>query len=124
MGAVVLFLARTEQGARAALYGIAITLGLALAMWIRGDAVGLISAVVAIALLALAARYIKGDALLATAQFFGMYQCLASLQAAFSIIGISSVVQENDAVILQHATGIRPCSVPSHGLPSAWLRLR
>lgn len=106
-GAVVLFWSRSAEGARKALASIAVVLGVGLLLWIRGDLFGLISAVLGIAGLALGAKYLKGDTLAFTGQFIGAYLCLASLQAVFSIFGFGSMaMQENDAVILERATGI------------------
>lgn len=106
-GAAILFWSRSAEGARKALSSIAVVLGIGLLLWIRGDLFGLISAVLGIAGLALAAKYLKGDALAFCGQFIGAYLSLASLQAVFSIFGFGSMaMQVNDAVILEQATGI------------------
>ncbi len=106
-GAAVLFAARTAEGARRAFLALAVTLGIGLLLWIRGDLFGVTSAILGVLALVGAAKFLKGDTLVFWGQFVGAYLSLASLQAVFSIFGFGAMaMQENDAIILERATGI------------------
>jgi hypothetical protein len=107
MGALVLYMSRSADGSRNALKMISILLGIGLVVWIRGDIIGIATAVLGCVGLWIAANSLKGDALVFAGQFLGAFLSLASLQAVISIMGISSVsMQENDAVILEKVSGI------------------
>lgn len=107
LGSAILFASTTPRGAKACLLTVAVTLAAALVIWIRGDVVGVTTAAVGALLLWVAGSKLKEDNLVFCGQFLGAYLCLASLQAVFSIFGFGSVaMMENDAVILQHETGI------------------
>lgn len=106
-GALVIALAHTDRGARAALLTMAWVLGAAMLLWVRGDLVGLISGAVGVLALVVAATKLNGDARLFAAQFFGLFMGLASLQAVFATLRIGQVAPEmNDAEILHELTGI------------------
>lgn len=106
-GGLMLAMASNAAGARLALRLLGGLVAMALLLWIRGDAVGLLTAVLSIVALFTMAAKLKDESALFAATFLGIYQCLASLQAVFSILNFGSVaMQENDAVILERATGI------------------
>lgn len=106
-GALVIALAHNDRGARAALLSMAWVLGGAMVLWVRGDLIGLVSGVIGVVALGIAATKLKGDARLFAAQFFGLFMGLASLQAVFATLRIGQVALEmNDAEILQDLTGI------------------
>lgn len=106
-GALVIAMSKNDRGARAALLVMAWVLGIAMVLWVRGDVVGLISGIVGVAVLALAATQLKDDARLFAAQFFGLFMGLASLQAVFATLHIGQVAMgKNDAHILEEITGI------------------
>lgn len=106
-GALVIAMAKHDRGARAALLTMAWILGLSMVLWVRGDIVGLVSGAVGVLVLALAGSYLKGDARMFAAQFFGLFMGLASLQAVFATLHIGQVAMgKNDAHILQELTGI------------------
>lgn len=112
-GSLVLYMSRNPKGARAALLLSAGVLTVGLVLWIRGDLVGLISAIVGALFLWVCARRLKGDALQVAGQFLGAYLSLASLQAVFDTFGFRGVTMgENDAQILEGITGI-PASLSS-----------
>ncbi len=107
MGAVVLFMSRTATGAALAFRSLAIALGMAWIVYVRFDPIGMVICIVFGLLFWLVAIKMKGDGLAVLGQFVGAFLCLASLQAVFSTFGFGQVaMQENDAMILQRATGI------------------
>ena len=112
-GSLILYMSRTAAGARRALILTAIVLGAGLILWIRGDLVGVTSAVLGALILWLCAQRLKGDGLQVTGQFLGAYLSLASLQAVFDTFGFrGEAAGENDAQILERITGI-PASLSS-----------
>ncbi|HZH99306.1 MAG TPA: M50 family metallopeptidase, partial [Fimbriimonadaceae bacterium] len=106
MGAMLLALARDEKGAKAGLMGLGGLIALAVLLWVRGDLFGLFSALVFAALLLGLGAKLPKEMAVPTAQFLGVYLCLASIQSVLAIFGIGGMALENDALILERATGI------------------
>jgi hypothetical protein len=106
-GGFLLYFGRSEKGSRTLLVGLAALLGLALLLWVRGDAVGVISGFVWIGLLLAMARGLKGDALIFAAQFLGIQQCLHSVQSLYTLLQINALTSHhNDAKVAEMATGV------------------
>jgi hypothetical protein len=106
MGAAVLAFSGTKQGARKAAIGLLVLMIFALVVWVRGDLVGVVSALVIIALLAFVART-SPEVAPALMQFIGLFLCVTSLQSVLQTLKIANVaLVENDAQILHQATGI------------------
>ncbi len=106
MGAVILALSATKEGARKAVIGLLALMAFALTVWLRGDLVGVLSAVLIMGGLVglLRARTVLVQEVV---QFIGLFLCVMSLQAVLQILRITPVAMaENDAEILQNATGI------------------
>jgi hypothetical protein len=126
MGAGVLALSRTKEGARDAIVGLFIVLLAGLVLWVRGDVVGITTAVGLIGVLFVLARqsWVQD-----VAQFIGLYMCAASVQAVMQTMNLNPLAyQQNDAQILQEATGI-PAIVSAFvwtgiSFALAWLGLR
>lgn len=106
MGAAMLWVAKTPQGATNALRTMAITLGIAWLVWVRFDPLGMALCLVFGFLTWMIAIRATGETLLFAAQFLGAFLCLASLQAVLGVVGMLGLPIENDAVILEKATGI------------------
>lgn len=107
VGAGLIVLGSDARRARQALSGLAILLVLGLVLWVRGDLVGLLSILGWIALLFVFSKQASGPAAMLGAQFLGMQQCLASVQALWVLLGISALSGvENDAQIAADASGI------------------
>ncbi|MEQ1823090.1 MAG: M50 family metallopeptidase [Fimbriimonadaceae bacterium] len=106
MGALVLAFSGTRHGARNAAIGLLTLMIIGLAFWIRGDLVGLLSAIVIIAMFAFLART-NNETGQKLVQFIGLFLCVTSLQSVLQTLHFSRVAQiENDAQILEQATGI------------------
>lgn len=107
IGAVLLYLSRNPQGARRALLFAAGLLAVGGLLWIRGDVVGVTTAIVWALLLWACGAKLRGDTLQFAGQFMGAYLSLASLQAVFDTFGFRGpAAGENDAQILEGITGI------------------
>lgn len=105
-GAVALLLSRSERGARAVAVGVSVLLILGLLLWLRGDAVGVSSAVAWAALLLLAAAKLRGAALRLLAGALGAMLCLAAVQSLVTLWSLSvGSDSHSDARLLAQATG-------------------
>lgn len=107
IGGWLISMGRTEKGARTALWALAGTLGFGSLLWLRGDAVGVLTAVFWVAAIAICARSLSGLNLRFASMFLGMQQCLASLQSLWVLLNInamSGMPIENDAAIAAEMT--------------------
>lgn len=104
LGAWIIVAARTDKGARLTAQILAGVLGLALVLFVR-SLVGWVSGVIWLGALVWAS---KAPAVWVrwVVSMVGTILCLASLEAVFSIFGLTRAMTENDAVILERATGI------------------
>lgn len=116
MGGAMVYFARTPLGARRVLTTLACVVGGALVLWIRGDAVGVIAAIVWTVVLGIAAANVSDDGARTLAQFLGIAQCLASAQAFLVLLRLTASANvQNDAGILAQQT-----FVPAIGWALAW----
>jgi hypothetical protein len=107
IGASMVYFGRSERGARFVLRAVAGTLALAMAIWVRGDLIGVLSGVGWIGVLLLSAASLRGLPLLIGVQFFGIQQCLTSIQAVYTVLRISALSEgHSDAQILASITGV------------------
>lgn len=107
MGAGILALATNAKGARTALLAVAAMLAFTVLFWLRGDAVGLVTAFGYILLLSGLAMFTKGLTAVFLAQLVGLQLCLASLQSVLSLLNIGAVWSDrNDSQLLAAETGI------------------
>ncbi len=89
IGALVILFGRTERGAEITLRSVAVVLVLSFAFWVRGDLIGVVSGIFWIGALLWLPSVLKGKNLVLLAQFIGMQQCLASIQALYILLKIS-----------------------------------
>lgn len=107
LGGILLAAGRTDHGARNCLWALAGLLALSMVVWVRGDLVGVLSGLVWIAILGVAAKNLKGDALHFALAFLGVQIGLQSLQSLLVLLNISTFTNvQSDAAILQNVTGI------------------
>ena len=107
IGALMVYFSRSEKGARAALFVIASALTISMLLWVRGDAVGVISGICWIGLLSLMATRLKGDWLKFAAQFLGFQQLVMAFQSLFTLWEISAFTESmSDASNMQNSTQI------------------
>ena len=107
VGLLVMAASRTEMGAKTALRLLAVVLASSLVLWVRGDAVGVLSGVAWVVALLVAANLLKGPSLLFAAQLVAIQQCLTSLQNLLVLQRLTLATQrQSDATILYQATGI------------------
>ncbi|NUL82411.1 MAG: M50 family metallopeptidase [Armatimonadetes bacterium] len=105
LGGALIYFGRTAQGARAALAWMCAILAVSLVFWVRGDLVGVLSALFWIALLAYVVRYWRSAAVILAAQFVGLQLCLYGLQAFFVLLRITAYTGlHNDAKLMERAT--------------------
>jgi hypothetical protein len=107
LGAALILAGRTEKSAQTALKALSIVLGLSLLLFIRGDVVGVISAILWIPALWFLALKTKGDTLKVVTQFLGVQMSLTAFQALLILLNISATTDtHSDAQILQQTTFI------------------
>lgn len=107
LGVFVLMAAKTAEGARKWLWALTAGLGLAMVLWVRGDAVGVLSGFFWIAALGFAAMRLRGEGLLLAVAFLGVQLCLHSVQSLLVLLNLSAFTGvESDAAIMGSATGI------------------
>lgn len=105
-GALIVMSSGTQGGARTTLRVLSILLACSMALWVRGDAIGILTGLLWIGLL-WAISLLKGSSLLFASQFIGVQQCLSSVQSIYVLMKISTIGEtHSDAGIMQAATGI------------------
>lgn len=109
LGSVILASARTERGARIALGWLGAAVAFSMLVWVRADAVGLVSGAAWAVLLLWGWRKLSGDALLFAAAFLGVQQSLQAIQSLLVLLNLSAYPQiQSDAAILGQASGTPP----------------
>lgn len=100
LGGAMILMARTDQGAKIALWSLAGLLTFGMVLYVRGDVVGVVSGLFWIGLTALLAHKLKPEPRIFAAQFLGAMQCLAAITAVRDLIWINANQFEtrNDAV--------------------------
>ncbi len=108
-GAGLILSGKSANASRKMLIALGIVIAFGLAVWIRGDIVGLSASVFWIGALFMASRSLKGDGLIFAVQFLGLQQCLHSLQSVFVLMKINAVPGiENDALIASREFPLPP----------------
>ncbi len=108
-GAAMVVMGSTQRGARIALWTLGALIAVGLALWVRGDLVGVVSGVFWVAVLFAIASFAKGNWLIFCAQFLGMTQCLAAAQSLGDLMIISTIRgAHSDAHNMYQETGIPP----------------
>lgn len=97
LGALAIWFGRTEKGASVILRVLAVILVFSFVFWVRGDFVGVVSGLCWIAVLLALPALLKGSQLVFAAQFVGMQQCLAAVQALYVLLHISTYGGQSDA---------------------------
>jgi Peptidase M50B-like len=105
-GAFLVFLGRSVEKARAGLMVLAAMLLLSLLAFVRGDLVGILTALFWIATLAVAAKKLPDDWARGGIQFLGIQQCLTSVVSFVSLFLVSLSSGHSDAKIMENLTGI------------------
>lgn len=107
MGAALIAFSRNEKSARYALLGVAAILAIEDILWLRGDAIGMVSGFAYLMLFLILGLALRGWAAILVAQFVGLQQCLAALQAVFVLVNPHMLAfTDSDATILQGMTGV------------------
>jgi len=107
IGAAMLALAGTEKGAKIALRGVACILVASMVFWVRGDLVGIVAGLIWAPILWILGGVLKGRTRIFAAQFFGIAECLAAVQAFLILFNYSlTSTQDTDAKIMQSMTGV------------------
>jgi hypothetical protein len=110
MGAAIILFGSNPHRAKIVMGVLAGVLAFSMALWVRGDLVGILSGFAWIGILGLASHYLKDSAALFFCQFVGVEQCLNSVTSVYQLLRISiSGEQMSDASIMQSAT-ILPAS--------------
>jgi len=107
LGAALVYYARNAKNAQNALRILAIALGVAMVLFVRGDLVGILTGAFWVGAFALASSKLQGPQAIFAAQFVGVAQCLNSLQSVYTVFHISRASDSHsDARILEQATGL------------------
>lgn len=108
IGALMILAARTAKGARAAMLVLGGILAFSMVVWVRGDAIGIVSGLAWIAAFLFASKKLDDRMSVFLVQFLGATQCLASLQSFLTLVGasVSALHVETDAQNMANASGI------------------
>jgi len=107
LGASLIIAGKTPENSSKLLKTLAITLLISLITLIRGDIVGIISAMVWIPTLWLLSLKLKGENLQFASQVLGVQMCFTAFQALLTLLSISATSNiPTDAQILQQTTWI------------------
>jgi hypothetical protein len=108
VGAAMIYFGRTPERAKIALYAISGMLLLSMILWVRGDAVGVVSGLFWMAALFLGGRFLQGGFALFVCQLIGLEQCLNSVSSVSDLLKISlySTEAQSDAATMQSFTYI------------------
>lgn len=98
---------RTEAGTQQMLRVLALVLGAAMLLWLRGDGVGITFGVLWLGALVVGAQRLKGPTLLFAGQFLGVQQCLNSVSSVYDLLKITaSTGLQSDAKNLEGITAV------------------
>lgn len=107
VGAIMIAGAKDGKGARAMLLAAAAFLAVSMAMFVRGDIVGVVSGLAWIVALGAAGMRLPADWRMFAAQFVGVQLCLTSAHAFFALLHLSiSSEAMTDAETLERVTGM------------------
>jgi len=107
LGAILILAGRTPEKAKTALKILSVSLALSTVLFVRGDIVGIISALFWIPVLWLLAVKLKGDNVQFATQFLGVQMSLTAFQAVLTVFQIAAESNSHsDAYILQQYTFI------------------
>jgi hypothetical protein len=107
IGAVLIYVGRSQKGARVALRIMATAILISLILWVRAEAVGVVLGISWMLALAVMSLRMKGEPLIFAAQFVGLQLCLQSFQSLWYLVHISAFqTMHNDAELMQQATYI------------------
>lgn len=105
LGCILILTGRKPETATKALQVLSILLGFSLLTLVRGDIIGILSAILWIPALWFAATKLKADNLTVFTQFLGVQLCLTAIQSLFTLLNISAATDtHSDARILQELT--------------------
>ena len=103
----MIYAAKTERGARLMLWSLFVLMVVSLVIWVRGDSIGVISALGWIVVLGICAVTLKGSWLQFVTQLLGLQQCLNAVHSVFTLLQLSVATEvHSDASILAEATGL------------------
>jgi hypothetical protein len=106
-GSLIIALARTPKAAKVALVALSVFIAYLLIVWVRRDVFGIVSAAAWIAALWGIAFYTKEETKLFLIQFFGVQQCLNSIQSLFFLVQISGFgIKQSDAGNMENMTHV------------------
>lgn len=119
VGGVMIAGSKAARSARRMLLILAGALAFALLMFVRGDLLGILSAIFWIGTCALGAKKLKDDGAIFAAQFLGFQLCLSSLFSFLTLLNLSwTSGGHSDAKIMENASG-----VPAMVWATAWMLL-
>lgn len=105
LGALLILAGRTPEKSKTALKILAVSLALSTLLFVRGDLIGVASAIFWVPTLWLLAAKLKGDNLQFATQFIGVQMSLTAFQAVMTVFRVAAESnQHSDAFILQQQT--------------------
>jgi hypothetical protein len=105
VGGLLLSFSRTPRGSRAGLAALAALMVAGVAVFVRGDLVGIATGWAWAGILCALAVRARGRGAVFTAQFFGLLLCLTSWQAFLALFHIGPS-GHSDATVMERATGV------------------
>lgn len=106
-GAAIVWAMRSERGARTALGVTGFALAASLALFVRGDLVGVVSGALWAVALLVAARTLRGSTLLFVTGLIGLQQGLNALRSLLELLQIAASSEtHSDALLMQQTTRV------------------
>ena len=106
-GAMMIAFGSVEKTARWMLMILSMILMVSMALWVRGDQVGVLACLCWIILLIAMGMFLKGKAAMFACQFLGLQQCLNSFTSLAALLQITAATEaHSDASILQELSGV------------------
>lgn len=107
VGGILVFGSRRGDSAKRMLWLAAGFLALSMVLFVRGDAVGILTGIGWIVVLSLCARFLNGDHAVFAAQFLGVQQCLTSAHAFLALINVAANdLGHSDAANMENVTRV------------------
>jgi hypothetical protein len=107
VGGLMIALSGTEKGARRMLWTLCGFLAFSMAVFVRGDLIGVLSGFVWVIATALLARHLRKEHAIVAAQFLGLQLCMSSFFSFLTLWQLSAASMEHsDAQIMAQASGV------------------
>lgn len=109
LGGFIVVFSTTPRGAQLVMRALGVLLALSVLIWVRSDAIGVLSGLLWALTLILGGRFAQGEVAMLCARFIGVQQALNGLQSLVVLFNLSMAGhRQNDAGLMADLTGLPP----------------